>query len=172
MIALLRERIDFERLSAIQFCPRGLIRITFKNVSDKEEFARMGSLALDGHDLSVTSSDEPPSLVYVHYFPAEGDDVLICDELSKYGKIVSIKHQSFSGIPGLLTGSRILTMVLSDPVPAEFRIDDHPVKTVRQCLAIGNVSRKTMRANKTEVMFTDIWSLSSQVISFTYDMEP
>ena len=44
--------------------------------------------------------------------------------------------------------------------------------TVRQCLAIGNVSRKTMRANKTEVMFTDIWSLSSQVISFTYDMEP
>ena len=128
VIALLRERIDFERLSAIQFCPRGLIRITFKNASDKEEFARMGSLALDGHDLSVTSSDKPPSLVYVHYFPAEGDDALICDELSKYGEIVSIKHQSFSGIPGLLTGSRILTMVLSDPVPAEFRIDDYPVR--------------------------------------------
>ena len=128
VIALLREHIDFERLSAIQFCPRGLIRITFKNASDKEEFARMGSLALDGHDLSVTPSDEPPSLVYVHYFPAEGDDALICDELSKYGEIVSIKHQSFSGIPGLLTGSRILTMVLSNPVPAEFRIDDYPVR--------------------------------------------
>ena len=128
VIALLRESIDFERLSAIQFCPRGLIRITFKNASDKEDFARMGSLALDGHDLSVTSSDKPPSLVYVHYFPAEGNDALICDELSKYGEIVNIKHQSFSGIPGLLTGSRILTMVLSDPVPAEFRIDDYPVR--------------------------------------------
>ena len=128
VIALLREHIDFERLSAIQFCPRGLIRITFKNASDKEEFACMGSLALDGHDLSVTSSDKPPSLVYVHYFPAEGNDALICDELSKYGEIVNIKHQSFSGIPGLLTGSRILTMVLSDPVPAEFRIDDYPVR--------------------------------------------
>ena len=33
VIALLRESIDFERLSAIQFCPRGLIRITFKNAS-------------------------------------------------------------------------------------------------------------------------------------------
>ena len=128
VIALLRESIDFERLSAIQFCPRGVIRITFKNASDKEDFARMGSLALDGHDLSVTSSDKPPSLVYVHYFPAEGNDALICDELSKYGEIVNIKHQSFSGIPGLLTGSRILTMVLSDPVPAEFRIDDYPVR--------------------------------------------
>ena len=128
VIALLREHIDFERLSAIQFCPRGLIRITFKNASDKEDFARMGSLALDGHDLSVTSSDKPPSLVYVHYFPSEGDDALICDELRKYGEIVSIRHQNFSGIPGLLTGSRILTMVLSDPVPAEFRIDDYPVR--------------------------------------------
>ena len=128
VIALLRESIDFERLSAIQFCPRGLIRITFKNASDKEDFARMGSLALDGHDLSVTSSDKPPSLVYVHYFPAEGNDALICDELSKYGEIVNIKHQSFLGIPGLLTGSRILTMVLSDSVPAEFRIDDYPVR--------------------------------------------
>ena len=128
VMALLRERIDFERLSAIQFCPRGLIRITFKNVSDKEEFARMGSFALDGHDLSVTSSDKPPSFVYVHYFPAEGDDALICDELRKYGEIISIKHQNFSGVPGLLTGSRILAMVLSDPVPAEFRIDDYPVR--------------------------------------------
>ena len=128
VIVLLRERIDFERLSAIQFCPRGLIRITFKNASDKEDFARMGSLVLDGHDLSVTSSDKPPSLVYVHYFPAEGDDALIRDELSKYGEVIGIKHQNFSGIPGLLTGSRILTMVLSDPVPAEFRIDDYPVR--------------------------------------------
>ena len=128
VIVLLRERIDFGRLSAIQFCPRGLIRITFKNASDKEDFARMGSLVLDGHDLSVTSSDKPPSLVYVHYFPAEGDDALIRDELSKYGEVIGIKHQNFSGIPGLLTGSRILTMVLSDPVPAEFRIDDYPVR--------------------------------------------
>ena len=128
VIVLLRERIDFERLSAIQFCPRGLIRITFKNASDKEDFARMGSLVLDGHDLSVTSSDKPPSLVYVHYFPAEGDDALIRDELSKYGEVIGIKHQNFSGIPGLLTGSRILTMLLSDPVPAEFRIDDYPVR--------------------------------------------
>ena len=128
MIVLLREHIDFGRLSAIQFCPRGLIRITFKNASDKDDFARMGSLVLDGHDLSVTSSDKPPSLVYVHYFPAEGDDALIRDELSKYGEVIGIKHQSFSGIPSLLTGSRILTMSLSDPVPAEFRIDDYPVR--------------------------------------------
>ena len=128
VITLLRECIDFEGLSAIQFCPRGFIRVTFKNASDKEEFVRVGSLTLDGHDLSVTSLDKPYSLVYVHYFPVEGDDALIRDELGNYGEVISIKHQSFSGIPSLLTGSHILTMVLSDPVPAEFRIDDYPVR--------------------------------------------
>ena len=128
VIALLGECIDFEGLSAIQFCSRGLIPVTFKGASDKEEFVRVGSLSLDGHDLSVTSSDKPHSLVYVHSFPAEGDDALICDELGKYGDVISIKRQGFSGILGLLTGSRILTMVLSDPVPAEFRIDDYPVQ--------------------------------------------
>ena len=128
VIELLRECLDFEELSAIQFCPRGLIRVTFKDVADKEDFVRVGSLTLDGHDLSVTSSDKPYSFVYVHYFPVEGDDALIRDELGKYGEVINIKHQSFSGIPGLLTGSRVLTMVLSDPVPAEFRIDDFPVR--------------------------------------------
>ena len=128
VIALLGECIDFEGLSAIQFCSRGLIPVTFKNALDKEEFVRVGSLSLDGHDLSVTSSDKPHSLVYVHYFHAEGDDALIRDELGKYGDVISIKRQGFSGILGLLTGSRILAMVLSDSVPAEFRIDDYPVR--------------------------------------------
>ena len=128
VIELLRECLDFEELSAIQFCPRGLIRVTFKDAADKEDFVRVGSLTLDGHDLSVTSSDKLHSFVYVHYFPVEGDDALICDELRKYGEVIGIKHQNFSGIPGLLTGSRILTMVLSDPIPAEFRIDDYPVR--------------------------------------------
>ena len=128
VITLLRECLDFEELSAIQFCPRGLIRVTFKDAADKEDFVRVGSLTLDGHVLSVTSSDKPHSFVYVHYFPVEGDDALIRDELGKYGEVINIKHQSFSGIPGLLTGSRVLTMVLSDPVPAEFRIDDYPVR--------------------------------------------
>ena len=120
VIELLRECLDFEELSAIQFCPRGLIRVTFKDAADKEDFVRVGSLTLDGHVLSVTSSDKPHSFVYVHYFPVEGDDALIRDALGKYGEVVSVKHQSFSGIPGLLTGSRVLTMVLSDQFRPNF----------------------------------------------------
>ena len=88
VIALLRECIDFEGLSAIQFCPRGLIRVTFKDASDMEEFVRVGSLTLDGHDLSVTSSDKPmvvavPEVVPdppVAVVPAVSDSSAVLDE--------------------------------------------------------------------------------------------
>ena len=119
VIVLLRECIDFEGLSALQFCPRGLIRITFKNVSDKVELARVGSLTLDGHDLSVTLSDMPHSLVYVHYFPIEGDDALICEELSKYGEVISIKHQSFRESRAFLLGRALLRWCC--PCPVSYR---------------------------------------------------
>ena len=53
VITLLRECIDFDGLSAIQFCPRGLIRVTFKDAADKEDFVRVGSLMLDGQQQMI-----------------------------------------------------------------------------------------------------------------------
>ena len=41
---------------------------------------------------------------------------------------LAIIESVFPRIPGLLTGSRVLTMVLSDPVAAQFHIDDYPVR--------------------------------------------
>ena len=53
VITLLRECIYFDGLSAIQFCPRGLIRVTFKDAADKEDFVRVGSLMLDGQQQMI-----------------------------------------------------------------------------------------------------------------------
>lgn len=46
----------------------------------------------------------------------------------RYGKIVSVKHQHFSGRPNLLTESRILTMSLSKTIPAEVFVDAYPTR--------------------------------------------
>lgn len=107
----------------VQFFPKGLIRLTFKDPADKYRLASQGSVMLDNIECSVTPSDRPNSLVYVHYFPAEGDDILLCEEFRHYGKIVSCKHQCFSGRPNLLTGSRILTISMFRPIPAEVMVD-------------------------------------------------
>lgn len=61
----------------VQFFPKGLIRLTFKDPADKYRLASQGSVMLDNIECSVTPSDRPNSLVYVHYFPAEGDDILL-----------------------------------------------------------------------------------------------
>ena len=81
------------------------------------------SVMPDNIECSVTPSDRPNSLVYVHHFPAEGDDALLCEEFRHYGKIVSCKHQYFSGRPNLLTGSRILTISMFRPIPAKVMVD-------------------------------------------------
>ena len=95
-----------------------MIRLTFKDPADKYRLASQGSVMLDNIECSLTPSDRPNSLVYVHHFSAEGDDALL-----HYGKIVSCKHQYFSGRPNLLTGSRILTMSMFRPIPAEVMVD-------------------------------------------------
>lgn len=47
---------------------------------------------LDNVECDVTPSDRPNTMVYVHHYPAEGDDALLRAEFRRYSKIVSVKH--------------------------------------------------------------------------------
>lgn len=76
----------------------------------------------------MTPSDRPYTIVYVHHFQAEGDDALLLEEFSRFGKIKASKHQHFAGRPNLLTGSRVLTMSLSKQIPAEVFIGSYPTR--------------------------------------------
>ena len=84
---------------------------------------------LDNVEHSVTPLDWPITLVYVHHYPAEGDDGLLCQELHHYGKIIFFcKNQHFSGRPNLFTGSHILTMSRSKAILAEVFVDVYPTR--------------------------------------------
>ena len=128
VFSFLEEVVDFNKLSAVQFIPRGLIRLTFKELADKERLVSQGSIVLENVECDVTPSDRPYTMVYVHHYPAEGDDALLLEQFRRFGKIVATKHQHFSGRPSLLTGSRILTMSLSQQIPAEVFVDSYPTR--------------------------------------------
>ena len=128
VLSFLEEVVDFNKLSAVQFIPRGLIRLTFKELADKERLVSQGSIVLENVECDVTPSDRPYTMVYVHHYPAEGDDALLLEQFRRFGKIVATKHQHFSGRPSLLTGSRILTMSLSQQIPAEVFVDSYPTR--------------------------------------------
>lgn len=128
VLSFLEEVVDFNKLSAVQFIPRGLIRLTFKELADKERLVSQGSIVLENVECDVTPSDRPYTMVYVHHYPAEGDNALLLEQFRRFGKIVATKHQHFSGRPSLLTGSRILTMSLSQQIPAEVFVDSYPTR--------------------------------------------
>ena len=77
-------------------------------------------------------SDRPNTMVYVHHYPAEGDDALLLEEFRRYDKIVSVKHQYFAGHPNHLTGSRVLTMSLSQKIPAEVFVESYPTRGIAE----------------------------------------
>ena len=128
VLSFLEEVVDLNKLSAVQFIPRGLIRLTFKESADKERLVSQGSIMLENVECEVTPSDRPYTMVYIHHYPAEGDDALLLEEFSRFGKIKASKHQHFAGRPNLLTGSRVLTMSLSKQIPAEVFVDSYPTR--------------------------------------------
>ena len=128
VLSFLEEVVDLNKLSAVQFIPRGLIRLTFKELADKERLVSQGSIMLENVECDVTPSDRPYTIVYVHHFPAEGDDALLLEEFSRFGKIKASKRQHFAGRPNLLTGSRVLTMSLSKQIPAEVFVGSYPTR--------------------------------------------
>ena len=128
VLSFLEEVVDFSKLSAVQFIPRGLIRLTFKELADKERLVSQGSIVLENVECDVTPSDRPYTMVYVHHYPAEGDDAPLLEEFGRFGKIVASKHQHFAGRPNLRTGSCVLTMSLAQQIPAEVFVDAYPTR--------------------------------------------
>ena len=77
---MLEKVVDFEKLSAFQFVPRGLIRLTFKFPDDKDSLVERGMLNINGIECSVANSDRPHTLVYIYHYPAEGDEEILSDD--------------------------------------------------------------------------------------------
>ena len=127
-VVVLEEVVDCNKLSAVQFIPRGLIRLTFKEVAEKERLVSQGSIMLENVECDVTPSDRPYTMVYVDHYPAEGDDALLLEQFRRFGKIVATKQQHFPGRPNLLTDSRVLTMSLLQQIPAEVFVDSYPTQ--------------------------------------------
>ena len=119
MVELLEGALNLSKLSAIQFCPRGRIRLTFCDPDERDLFVRKGVILLDNRKLMVSPSDQPNTVVYIHYYLVEGDSDTLLRELN-YGPVVNIKDQTYAEYP---TGSKIETMSLSWAIPAETNVD-------------------------------------------------
>lgn len=129
VVQMLSNKLDFKRVSSIQFIPNGHIRVTctsveYRNIILAKKFLRIDDL----HELQITESDSPVTTVYVHYLPPEAGDVGIRLMFAPFGKVLSVTNQHFSGFKQISTGTRIVRMTLEHHIPFQCNIQGYPCR--------------------------------------------
>ena len=129
VVQMLSNKLDFKRVSSIQFIPNGRIRVTCTSVEYRNIILAKKSLRIDDlHELQITESDSPVTTVYVHYLPPEAGDVGIRLMFAPFGKVLSVTNQHFSGFKQISTGTRIVRMTLEHHIPFQCNIQGYPCR--------------------------------------------
>ena len=142
---------DFE-VVAIQQCPNRIARVTFEEGGEaaKADFQDEGSIRIFGVECEVVSPAPPVEKVLVYNFPYENSDGPVHRVLSDYGSVEGISYQTWVGLPGIHTGTRVVKMVRSSPIPRSLVIGGVRCKiwyrgqpvTCDVCREVGHVAAK------------------------------
>ena len=109
-----------------------------------------GSIRIFGVECEVISPAPPVEKVLVYNFPYENNDGPVHRVLSDYGSVEGISYQTWVGLPGIHTGTRVVKMVRSSPIPRSLVIAGvcckiwyrgQPV-TCDACREVGHVAAK------------------------------
>ena len=142
---------DFE-VVAIQQCPNRIARVTFEEGGEaaKADFQDEGSIRIFGVECEVVSPAPPVEKVLVYNFPYENSDGPVHRALSDFGSVEGISYQTWVGLPGIHTGTRVVKMVRSSPIPRSLVIGGVRCKiwyrgqpvTCDVCREVGHVAAK------------------------------
>ena len=109
-------------VDSIQVCPGGIIRISFIDPSHKKTYEEAGFISFGDVRCDVVVSTTI-TFVMVYLFPFEGDNGRVREALKFFGDIKEVRHQRWSNIPGVCTGTRLVRMVRKHDIPRNIVID-------------------------------------------------
>ena len=92
---------------------------------------KLKSIELNGVSCPVLAPPPPPprySNVYVYLYPYESSDQPIIDFFSHYGTVDSVRFQTWTNLPDVSTGTRIIRMVRRNHIPRFVIINGHRCK--------------------------------------------
>ena len=126
VVQMLSKKLDCRKVQSIQFIPNGRIRVTLFSAEYRNAILANKIFRIDDiHELQVTESDNPLTSVYVHYLPMEAGDTGLRLALSRFGRVVDITYQRFSGFKLVCTGTRIVRMALDQHIPFQCNIQGY-----------------------------------------------
>ena len=116
----------------------------------KADFQDEGSIRIFGVECEVISPAPPVEKVLVYNFPYENNDGPVHRVLSDYRSVEGISYQTWVGLPGIHTGTPVVKMVRSSPIPPSLVIAGVRCKiwyrgqpvTCDACRDVGHVAAK------------------------------
>ena len=109
-------------VDSIKVCPGGIIRISFIDPIYKKTYEDAGSIPFGDVRCAVISS-VPVTLVMLYLSPFEGSNDKVKDALKVFGDVKEVKHQQWTNVPGVYTGTRLVRMVRKHEIPRSIKID-------------------------------------------------
>ena len=109
-------------VDSIQVCLGGLIRVSFIDPAHKKTYEEAGSISFGDLRCDVVVSN-PITFVMVYLFPFEGSNDRVKEAMKYFGDIKEIRHQQWSNVPGVHTGTRLVRMVRKHEIPRNIIID-------------------------------------------------
>ena len=124
-MGVLKGKSLIKSVKCVQSMPNGVFRVSCKSIQTYTWLSTNG-LAIRGFQCSVMEAE--PSYTVVHLFrcPYEIPDETMRVYLSPFGKILQVKHEMDHDFPSVLTGTRILHMQLSSPIPPRVMVKRFP----------------------------------------------
>ena len=118
------------KVVAIQRCPNRIARVTFEVGGEAvlSDFLEGETILVRGVECEVTFPAPPVENVLVYHFPYEKDDRQVKEVLSRYGSIKNVTYQSWTNLEGVHTGTRIVKMDRTDPIPRSLMIGSYRCK--------------------------------------------
>ena len=112
------------KVVAIQRCPNRIARVTFEVGGEAvlRDFSEGETIIVRGVECEVTFPTPPVENILVYHFPYEKDDRQVKEVLSQFGSIKSVAYQSWTNLEGVHTGTRIVKMDRTDPIPRSLMI--------------------------------------------------
>ena len=127
MVESITSHLQVSCVEAIQLMPDRQARITFKNIEAKTMYEALGAMTIKDVVCPMYVS-KYTAQVMVYLYPFEGDNQLVSKALSPFGSVQDVRHQEWSNVEGVATGTRLVKIISQHHIPRFVYIDGFKCK--------------------------------------------
>ena len=114
------------KVAAVQALSPIKYNIQFKRSSDRHA-AEIDGIAFRGVHLTPLPAYEEVMSVFVEKAPLQMQDNYVYEALAPYGRVIGVQHLTIKGFPSVRSGTRRVSMVVTEAIPRTINIGGFPV---------------------------------------------